>query len=117
MFTSKNNSSIGVGFDSRDYIKYLSIPFSINLTTGLKKHHFEIGLGATYRKFENKKPEVNISINEWFYGLKTGYKFQSKNKIYCRANLNMYSENEKDDSFLNLKFLDFLLGLGIGYSF
>ncbi len=111
------NSSIGVGFESRDSIKYLSIPFSINFTTGVKKHHFEIGLGATYRRFENNKPEVEIIKNELFYGLKTGYKFQAKNKIYCRVNLNMYDKKEKDDSFLNLSPLDFLLGLGIGYSF
>ncbi len=111
------NSSVGVGFESRDHIKYLSIPFSFNFTTGVKKHHFEIGLGATYRKFEKQKSEVKITRNELFYGVKTGYKFQAKNKIYCRVNLNMYDEKEKYDSFLNLRFLDFLLGLGIGYSF
>ena len=114
------NASVGLGTYSDDYEKYFSVPFSINYTTSLKKHHFEAGIGVTYSKIERKTDDKKV-FNDFFLGPKFGYKFQAKDKIFIKLNLNIYKRVRKnkhsESSFNGLESLPYLAGLGVGYSF
>lgn len=114
------NTSIGLGTYSDNYEKYFSIPFSINYTTSLKKHHFEAGIGITYSKIERKTDDKKV-FNDFFFGPKFGYKFQAKGKIFIKLNLNIYKRTRKgkspESSFDGLESLPYLAGLAVGYSF
>lgn len=76
------NASIGLGTYSNDKEKFFSVPFSFNVTTGIKKHHFEFGMAVTYRKLEKLQSETELIKKDWIWGPKIGYKFQAKIKFF-----------------------------------
>lgn len=111
------NASIGLGTYSNDKEKFFSIPLSFNVTTGIKKHHFEFGMAVTYRKLEKLQSETELIKKDWIWGPKIGYKFQAKNKVFFKLNVNLMNKKEDNDLFFDLETLDYLIGLGLGYSF
>ncbi|WP_347174504.1 hypothetical protein [Polaribacter uvawellassae] len=124
LFTSNTvyfNSTIGFGFDNqkKDVNSY-SIPLYFNLTTGLhKNNHFEIGIGATYSNTKKTNDEETIIYG----GIKIGYKYQSKNHLFFKTGLNVFSriyvieDLNKNNPFKDLKLVGNIFNLSVGYSF
>ena len=46
----KLNARVGVGYSPLDRGDFIGVPIGLSLITGTKKHHLELGLGASYIK-------------------------------------------------------------------
>lgn len=70
---SKLNARIGFGYYSGSGIQFTGIPIGINMLTGTKKHHLELGLGVSYIKGIE-----NMNIPAGTYGNPQGWSQQSE---------------------------------------
>jgi hypothetical protein len=72
----------------------LTIPFGLNYLAGEKDHFFEMGLGATYFRFDGKNQDTWFSFeNEKFLApyLWMGYRYQPRDKRFLfRAGFNQF---------------------------
>ncbi|WKD86847.1 hypothetical protein KCTC32516_02227 [Polaribacter huanghezhanensis] len=125
LFTSNTvyfNSTIGFGFDNKESVNDsgYSIPVYFNLTTGLhKNNHFEIGIGAIYSNTKKTNDKERIIYG----GVKIGYKYQSKNHLFFKTGLNIFSrfyvieDFNKNNPFKDLRLIGNIFNLSVGYSF
>ncbi len=111
----KLNARIGFGYYSESDIQFTGIPIGINVLTGTKKHHFELGLGASYIKgFENMQIPAGTFGNplEWsqqskgiYFVPSVGYRFDNLMgglilKVYYSPLITVYDFFDKE-KFLN----------------
>ncbi len=73
----KLNARIGFGYYSGNSIQFTGIPIGINLLTGTKRHHFELGLGASYIKGAQ-----NMHLPTGAFGNTQDFWFQSEGMYF-----------------------------------
>ncbi len=109
------SAGFGIGhIDISDDMKRFSIPLSINYSTGLKKHHFELGTGLNYLYTDEKSGILT--------GLKVGYKYQSDHLYFKLSSaitdyVLVFEEKNEGLDFGDLDLIYNLLGIAVGYSF
>jgi hypothetical protein len=111
----KLNARIGFGYYSGNNIQFTGIPIGINMLTGTKKHHLELGLGASYIKgIENMQIPAGTFGNpqEWsqqsegiYFVPSVGYRFDNLTsglilKVYYSPLITIYDFFDKE-KFLN----------------
>lgn len=111
----KLNARIGFGYYSGSRIQFTGIPIGINMITGTKKHHLELGLGASYIKgIENMQIPAGTYGNpqEWsqqsegiYLVPSVGYRFDKLTgglilKVYYSPLITIYDFFDKE-KFLN----------------
>lgn len=114
----KLNARVGFGYYSGGSIQFTGIPIGINMLTGTKKHHLELGLGASYIKgIENMQIPAGTFGNpqEWsqqsegiYFVPSVGYRFDNLTgglilKLYYSPLITVYDFFDKE------KFLDKLI--------
>lgn len=110
----KLNARIGFGYYSRGDIQFTGVPIGINILTGTKKHHLELGFGLSYiRGYENLyiPTETFGNSQEWwrsegiYFVPSVGYRFDKLTngliiKIYYSPLITAYDLFNKEQ-FLN----------------
>ena len=124
--------SLGYGYFPffKDVNPIIGIPISINLTTGLSNHHFEIGAGLTYnsgivqRKYDyaaiggslvsNSTAESLVAL---WCSFRLGYKYQKPNGgLFLRIGFTPLFKLKTFSIFDNGNNIFSLFGLGVGYT-
>jgi hypothetical protein len=111
----KLNARIGFGYYSGSNILFTGIPIGINMLTGTKQHHLELGLGISYIKgIENMHIPAGVYGNnqEWtqqsegiYFVPSVGYRFDKLTgglilKVYYSPLITIYDFFDKEN-FLN----------------
>lgn len=114
----KLNARLGFGYYSGGNIQFTGIPIGINMLTGKKKHHLELGLGTSYIKgIQNMQIPAGTFGNpqEWsqqsegiYFVPSVGYRFDNLTgglilKVYYSPLITIY------DFFNKVKFLNELI--------
>lgn len=105
----KTNLRLGI---SPDFNSAVNFPITVTwITSPLKKHHFEYGLGVVLR-VEHYVDPYGINSKEWFFDVPAGmiplmYRYQKNKGIFIRAGLNI---------FISYPFL-FSPAVSVGYKF
>lgn len=111
----KLNARLGFGYYSDNVVHFTGIPIGINMLTGTKKHHLELGFGASYIKgIEHMKIPAGIfgNLQEWsqqseciYFVPSVGYRFDNLTgglilKVYYSPLIKIYDFFDKE-KFLN----------------
>ena len=111
----KLNARAGFGYYSGGAIQFTGIPIGINMLTGAKKHHLELGIGASYIKgIESRRFPAGLYGNpqEWsmqseaiYFVPSVGYRFDNLTgglilKVYYSPLIAVYDLFDKE-KFLN----------------
>jgi hypothetical protein len=130
--SSQLNARIGFGYLPIYSGQFIGIPIGLNIITGTKKHHFEMGLGTSYIKgMQNLKID---ETNSWLQSERIyltpsiGYRFDNLNnglifKIYYSPLISVFDLNkmpyELDNSPYPIPSKNELIncGVSVGYRF
>ncbi len=111
----KLNARIGFGYYSGGMMQFTGIPIGINMLTGAKQHHLELGIGASYIKgIQSMRFPAGIYGNpqEWsiqseaiYFVPSVGYRFDKLTgglilKVYYSPLIAVYDFFDKE-KFLN----------------
>jgi len=110
----KLNARIGFGYFPVKGVQFIGVPIGLNVLTGTKKHHLELGLGASYIKgLRNLKIQVGPFANsrDWYesegiyFAPSVGYRFDKLTgglilKVYYSPLITVYDFFDKE-KFLN----------------
>ncbi|MEI7503651.1 MAG: hypothetical protein WCJ61_10245 [Paludibacter sp.] len=112
----KLNTRLGFGYLSVDGRQFIGIPIGINMITGTKKHHLELGLGASYIKgienWHNTGDGSFGNYQDWwqpseaiYFVPSIGYRFDKLTgglilKVYYSPLIRLFDFFDKQD-FLN----------------
>lgn len=126
----KLNTRIGIGYFAKKNYEFFGIPIGLNLLTGLKSHHLELGLGASFIKGMENFPiyDLYYSVEKMtqskclYFVPSIGYRYDKLTKglilkIYYSPLINVYNFNKNKYEFQKPDNLFVYFGISFGHRF